>query len=332
MKYLRFLIIILILVFFTCDYFHNPFLEAYRNDAEEKVYVAGGKESITVGSVSFNIVYVPGKSFFLGINDDNGLATVNNAYWIGETEVIYNLWYPVRDWAENTASPVYTFDNSGDQGYNGGDGSAPGAQRNHPVVRVDWRDTMVWMNALTEYYNNMNGAGLICVYKEAGIPVRDSTNTVLCDGVIPDNNANGFRLLTGDEWELAARYITDSNNDGDITDAGEYYPGDHVSGDTTSYCSPTDGGTSTIFGNYCWYDDNCSYTTHNVKSKFTNALGLYDMCGNAREWVFDPQSTNRVNRGGSWYDSEIYTQLGRIADFGPSSIYLYLGVRLAKNP
>ncbi len=82
---------------------------------------------------------------------------------------------------------------------------------------------MVWCNALTEYYNTKNDTIYECVYKKNnGEVIRSSTdaNADVCDSVVPDTEADGFRLLSVDEWELAARY----KDDGDIKDKGEYYP------------------------------------------------------------------------------------------------------------
>ena len=66
---------------------------------------------------------------------------------------------------------------------------------------------------------------------------------------------------------------------------------------------------------YCWCSTNAAGTTHVVGTRSPNSWGLYDMCGNVREWsldwygdlssgVTDPvgaqTGTLRVRRGGSW--------------------------------
>jgi hypothetical protein len=77
---------------------------------------------------------------------------------------------------------------------------------------------MIWTNALTGYNNAKNATSYTYVYKAGGLPIKDSrdSNAGTCDAVIPDSSATGFRLPTMNEWELAARYIVDSNSAGDI--------------------------------------------------------------------------------------------------------------------
>ena len=127
-----------------------------------------------------------------------------------------------------------------------------------------------------------------------------------------------FRLPTEAEWEYAAR--------GGNKSKGYKYSG------------------SNTIGNVAWYWDNSSYTTHNVKTKSPNELGIYDMSGNVLEWCEDwkgdyssGSQTNptgpstgsyRVGRGGSWYD---YARFCRVSfrDYGnPGSGYYSLGLRL----
>ncbi|MDH5721523.1 MAG: formylglycine-generating enzyme family protein, partial [Spirochaetia bacterium] len=144
-------------------------------------------------------------------------------------------------------------------------------------------------------------------------------------------NAKGFRLPTNNEWELAARYINDINGDGDILDPGEYYPGDHISGDTTETFE-----FSSVLGNYAWYFDNSINATHIVGDKTTNALGLYDISGNVSEWVFDWYylfiGTKRVCRGGSYGNIAVVLRIGNVRYNNPYDKAVDLGFRFARNP
>ena len=130
-----------------------------------------------------------------------------------------------------------------------------------------------------------------------------------------------FRLPTEAEWEYAARGGNRSNK--------------------IQY-----SGSSNI-DNVAWYHNNSGSTTHPVKGKSPNELGLYDMSGNVWEWCSDwyssdyysnsprnnPQGpssgSNRVLRGGSWISNAQYCRVANRDYHGPGSGDYNYGLRLA---
>ena len=102
-----------------------------------------------------------------------------------------------------------------------------------------------------------------------------------------------FRLPTEAEWEYAAR-------------GGKYSNGYIYSG-------------SNNIDEVAWWWENSNKTTHPVKTKKPNELGIYDMSGNVWEWceddnskyqpesLMDPliqdNSSSKIERGGCWDDN-----------------------------
>ena len=278
-------------------------------DPFEGVDSVGEVATVTAGLVSFNMVHVPGRITFPTKTDDSGSETVTNAYFIEETEVTYGLWSAVYMWA---VSNFYTFANEGREGKDGTIGGA--VVGTEPVTTINWRDAMVWMNALTEYYNDQNGTNLTCVYyTDAGFttPIRTATDTAYTpdptagseDNPYVKSDATGFRLMASNEWELAARYISD---DGDNTlESGEYYPANYASGADALYNVTTGGSDFDGDGDTDYTSDVAVYggsatPTVAVKSKKPNKLGLYNMNGNVKEWSFTLNSGSRNHCGGGF--------------------------------
>jgi len=310
-------------------------------DGTKKTYVvtvtiapraAGDKVTFTGDGVSFKMAYVPG-----GL----GFPEVTDAYWIGETVVTYELWNKVYTWA---LANGYTFANVG---ADGGDTFTPGVITHgvtEPVTTVSWRDAMVWSNALTEWYNATNGTHYTPVYyTDSGyttpINVSDANPFDFTPGT-EDNpyvkaDATGFRLLTSNEWELAARYIgtvaptiTPLATEVDKTTAAgvTYYwtPGNYASG-ATANTDESAGLTEAV----AWFNAN---STQAVALLDPNALGLYDMSGNVLEWSFDLiYGSFRVLRGGSWGDNVINMQIGIVFNYIPNSTNNNYGFRISRT-
>lgn len=306
---------------------------AGASDFSPSARVRVGMMTMSAGSVAFMMANVPVTTFPTGQFDD-AQATVNNPYWIASTEVTYEVWHEVRAWAVDNG---YSFVNAGTEGHDGTAGAAPTAASNEPVTWVNWCDVLVWSNALTEYFNDQNSTTLESAYQDVGEPIRDATDIPLCDAAEQDGTARGFRMLTGDEWELAARFIGDFNGDGDILDSGEYYPGGFASGSDSyvNIMSPDedfDGdGDFDYDHTVCVFNGTSGSATAAVGTMNPNAMGLYDVCGNVAEWCFT-KSEDRVYtmfRGGGWFDpaTPVYNFQFAYRDHAAST----LGFRVAMN-
>ena len=136
---------------------------------------------------------------------------------------------------------------------------------------------------------------------------------------------NGFDLPTEAQWEYAcrARMVTALNNGRNLT--------------SVESCSHLDS--------VGWYDKNSGGKTHPVGRKRPNNWGLYDMHGNVWEWCRDWRGTypqgdvtdplgieygsNRVYRGGSWYNSARDCRSATRNSNFPDHCHLSLGFRLA---
>ena len=121
-----------------------------------------------------------------------------------------------------------------------------------------------------------------------------------------------FRLPSEAEWEYAAR--------GGNRSKGCKYAG------------------SNDVDTVAWYNGNSNRTTHPVKTKQPNELGIYDMSGNVREWCQDKwcrdynsprDSGGRVLRGGTWFDDARDVRVSYRDHFAPGYRLDFNGLRLA---
>ncbi|MEM6261395.1 MAG: SUMF1/EgtB/PvdO family nonheme iron enzyme [Bacteroidota bacterium] len=193
-----------------------------------------------------------------------------------------------------------------------------------PVEKVSWYDAVTCCNALSRKHK-LQEAYLIDTERKD--PNNQNKNDDLKYTVALVPNANGYRLPTEAEWEYAAL-------------GGKYAQHFEFTG------SPNKREVAV-------FDENSHDISQPVGLRAPNALGLYDLSGNVREWVWDWHDENyyetckkkgtvlnpngpstgssRGVRGGSWIP--YYSSLLRVAfriSLIPNLRYDSIGFRLCR--
>ena len=173
-------------------------------------------------------------------------------------------------------------------GYDPSDWKCAGEVAQCPVHHVNLYQAMNFCNRISEL------RGLETCYACGRLV---NTPDVSCDAKPHFKNENiykckGYRLPTDAEWGYAVRAGTDG-----------------VFHEHKPKTLPLDVGTQypTLLGPIAWYIGNAKDVFHPVATKKPNPWGLYDMLGNAAEWVWD--------KGTRLFEHDVVDPFGQHSDF-----------------
>ncbi|XZE55926.1 protein kinase domain-containing protein [Planctomycetaceae bacterium SH139] len=236
---------------------------------------------------------------------EQGPITVTNDFWLSDSEITVGLFkqfmsdedYPglkPSDW-----EGVFVFEND--------DGD------DLPAQQVSWYDAVMfcnwlsWKLELTPCYEitkitppNLASGEQQQFNKPSGDDRREPFT------VTWKRAADGIRLPTSAEWELACR-----------------------AGTTTRFSFGDDVQDLLDYG---WFIVNSISRSQSPRTKRCNPWGLFDMHGNVEEWCWDVSGSSRVYRGGSWDDTARFCRSSNDGRYEPTYRYFLLGFRVARGP
>lgn len=183
-----------------------------------------------------------------------------------------------------------------------GIGACNDEMKDFPKDNISWFDAIAFCNELSRLH------GLTPVYK-IDYDLFGFTN--YSDVVSADENANGYRLLTRDEWYYVAR-------------GGDKSRGYRYSG-------------SNYIDDVAWYCENNGGMYKNVATKAPNELGIYDMTGSVYEWVYDTcnEIANYIMGGGFSSREDQFCSLESLTScsnaYGTDRFASCVGFRICRN-
>lgn len=235
-------------------------------------------------------------------------------FCIGETEVTYEIWYKVQQWAINTYPERY---NKEYKEFKTIIEKPTEDLKNKPISNVYYLDALLWCNAASEM------CGLEPFYK---IDIKNNNYSSYTIN-IEDGESDGYRLPVEEEWEFAAR-------------GGEYLPLDYYGNnfdydfgfnlnDRYYYYKNFENIKLPYFWKFAYAgtynaDKLPEYAIYNtnfiesIKSKKPNSVGLYDMSGNVSEYTNRTYGHNTKAldsyllykiKGGAYNDQDSYCEI-----------------------
>jgi len=249
-------------------------------------------------STSSDMVLIPA-GMNVGSDPDFGSYALSvDSILVDDTEVTSGEWQEVYDWALNNG---YAFFNVGSA-----------LSDLHPVVNIDWFDCALWCNARSEM------DGLLPAYLLSNGSVARTTASAPFGTF--DASKYGYRLLTDEEYEYAAR--------GGLI--GERFPwGDTISHDEANYLA--DNRYSYDVSDQEGYHPDYNEASNPVYDFSPNGLGLYGVGGNVWEWCWSGSGSSQSQRSGGFADDASQARCGHHDTLAKTVNNYFVGFRTMRR-